>query len=192
MLSIAQSYSKELAALAAVLITWALNRYARPRARLLYSVRHAFTYLLEEPFRDADGNIVAERQSINTASFVISNDGRDTAKNVEIVFNWRPMFMNVWPARHFEHRLSDHNRYSLLFASLAPKENINVELIGINAALPELVTVRSDEVIAQERAMMLQPVLPNWKVFTFSYLGLAGIAVTGYVVALVIQLIAAP
>jgi hypothetical protein len=191
MLAIAQTYSKELAALGAVLITWALNRYARPRARLLYSVRHAFTYLVEEPLKDPEGKVLAERQAIHTASIVINNDGRDTAKNVEIVFNWKPMFMNVWPARHFEEKSSAHNRHSLFFASLAPKEAINVEIISINAGLPGMVTVRSDEVTAQERGMLLQPVHPNWKLVLFSYFILAGIAASGYLIALLIQIIAA-
>jgi hypothetical protein len=191
MLEIAQTYSKELAALAAVLITWALNRYARPRARLLYSVRHAWTTLVEEPLKDPEGKVLAERQAINTASLVINNDGRDTAKNVEIVFNWKPMFLNVWPARHFEEKASAHNRHSLFFQSLAPKEAINIELISINANLPAMVTVRSDEVTAQERGMMLQPIHPNWKLALFTWFFLAGIAATGYLVALLIQIIAA-
>lgn len=191
MLKFAQSYAKELSGLAFVIIAWSLNRYARARAKLVYSIQHAATTLVEEPLKDADGKQLAPRQHIHTASVAITNVGLETANNIEVVFNWKPMFFNIWPVRHYEERQAAHDSYSLLFASLAPNEAVNINLVAINVGLPGLATVRSDEVMGIQKHMMPQLVWPKWAQMMAVWFLVAGIATSGYLLALVIQLISA-
>lgn len=174
-----------------MIIAWLLSKYARARARLVFSVRHASTIQIDEPLKDAEGKLIAQRQFIHTASVTVSNVGTDTAKNVELVFDYRPMFLSIWPVRHYEERQSAHNTFSLLFASLAPNEALNVEAVAINAGLPAVATVRSDEATAEQRVLNWQPVQPPWKVAMWVWFATLGIAATGYLVASAIQLISA-
>lgn len=186
-----QTYSKELAAIAAVIIAFILNRYLRPKARLYYSVRHAFTFLVEEPLYDASGAKVAEKQTMNTASISVSNSGLDPASDVEIVFNWKPKYLNVWPSRFFEEKTSPDGRYSIILTTLAPNEIFNIEIFCINSALPGVVSVRSNSCLATIRALLPQPIQPKWLVGIASFLAIVGLGSCGYLLALGIQIIAA-
>lgn len=191
MIDFAETYSKELVALAAVLIAFLLNSYFKPRAKLVYGFRNAFTFLVDEPIVDPTGKEIAKSQFVNTASLSVSNIGKETAKNIEVAFNWRPQFINIWPARHFETRDSAHGRHSLFLESLAPGEVFGVELLSINRELPALTSVRSDECTGTQVVMTPQQVQPPWKIGLAAYCILAGIAATAYFAAFVIQLIAA-
>jgi hypothetical protein len=186
-----QTYAKELSGLAFVIIAWALNRYGRSRARLFYTIQHAATTWVDEPLKDAEGKQLAPRQPIHTAAVGVTNAGLETAKNVEVVFNWKPMFLNVWPVRAYEERPSAHDTYSLLIPSLAPGEAVVINLVSINAGLPGLATVRCDEATAVQKNMTLQEVHPRWKLMLVAWFIIAGAAATGYGLAYIIQLISA-
>lgn len=97
-----QTYGKEIVALVVPLITWGLNTFLRSRARLNVATPHSFTFLIQQPLMDNSGNQVSPTQTIHTNSFVVYNDGRDTATKIEIVLNWKPMCVNIWPSRHYE------------------------------------------------------------------------------------------
>lgn len=190
MMDIAQAYSKELISLAAVLIAFLLNKYFRPRAKIIYGIRNSFTFLVDQPLVDADGQEIRPIQTVTTRSLSVSNTGRETAKNVEITFNWKPHFLNVWPPRHFKTSDSAHGRHSVILDSLSPGEIFGVELLSVNSNLPEITVVRSEECVGNEVIMSPQQVQPAWKISIATYLIFAGIAATFYLIVTIIQLIA--
>lgn len=112
----------EVTSVAVVVLGFALNRMFRMKAKLLYSVRHSSTLLVEEPLLDKDGKKVADRQAVRTASIIVENAGLLPAKAVEITFNWKPPVFNVIPARAFQTEDSAFARFSTKFDSLAPGE----------------------------------------------------------------------
>jgi hypothetical protein len=164
MMDFVQTYGKELVALLVPFISWALTRFFRARARLVQASPHNFTFMLEEPLKDGDGNILAPKQFVHTSSLLVRNAGRDTATNVELVFNWKPPFINVWPARHRTDFEEPDGRYVLKFDSLAPNEVLGCELLSINQDLPILVTARSDQCVAQNVEMMPMVVMKPWQI----------------------------
>ncbi len=158
-----QSYAKEIFSLLIPLITWLLNNQFKARAKLLLAIPHSFTFIVQEPLRDADGEILSATQTVHTASHVLTNSGRETATNVELVFNWKPLCINIWPSRHYEEHTEEDNRHVMIFDSLAPNEQIGFELLSINNDLPNLVNARSDQCTATTIAMYPQPILAAWK-----------------------------
>ena len=115
-----QAYGKELVSLAVPLITWLLNRVFKARAQLRLASPHAFTFLIPHPLLDQQGAEIAPRQTIHTRSFIIQNAGKETATKVELVFNWKPPCVNIWPSRHFVEHNEPDGRYIMVFDSLAP------------------------------------------------------------------------
>src|SRR5260221_5451187 len=100
-----ERYGKEIISLLVPVVTWTLNRFFKTGARLQIAQPHAFTFLVQQPITDPQGNVVAQTQTVHTKSIIVHNAGREPATNVELVFNWKPMCLNAWTPRHFrEHQ----------------------------------------------------------------------------------------
>lgn len=158
-----QNYGKELVSLCVPLITWALNTFVKGKARLVQGSPHTFHFLIEQPLLDAKGVQISPTQSMKTRSLLVANTGKETATNVELVFNWKPPYLNVWPPRHYQELTAPDKRHVLKFSSMAPNEFIACELFVINGEIPELVIVRSDQCVAENIEMLPQQVFPLWQ-----------------------------
>jgi hypothetical protein len=173
-----RNYGKELVSLAVPFITLVLSALFRAKARLVQAIPHTFTFLVQEPLKDAEGKVIKPTQTAHTRSNLIGNTGRETAGGVEVVFNWKPQYINVWPPRHYDERIETDKRFTLMFGSLAPNEFINIESLSINNDLPEIVLVRSDQCVAETIAVFPQQILPIWKrnlILVVFFFGLAAI-----------------
>lgn len=177
------TYGKEIIAILVPFITWFLNVGIKAKAKLIWSSPHAFNFLVQEPIRSSDGNIVQPTQMVRTASIRVINTGRETANKIELVFNWKPQYINLWPVRHYETRNDQDNRHMLIFENLSPKEEIGIEIMSINEDLPALLVVRSAECAAQKVQLMwvrhISPLIGRTSLF-FMMLGF-GAAVYGLV-----------
>ena len=182
-----QNYAKEIVALLVPLVTWLLNTFFKARARLLLANPHTFTFLVQQPLLDAQGNQISPTQTVNTRSLMAWNAGKETATKLEWVFNWKPLCINIWPSRHFEERAAPDGRHVLVFESLAPNEYLICEVLSINVPLPDLVTLRSDQCVAQTISMYPQPVIPIWKRRVATVLVLAGLGLAVYAVIVLLQ-----
>ena len=156
-------YGKEIVSLLVPFITWFLNVGVKPRAKLLWTSPHSFTFLVQEPVRDAEGNVLQPNQTVYTASVRVINSGRETAHKVELVFNWKPQYLNLWPVRSYEERSDTDGRHMLIFENLAPKEELGIEIMSVNRELPALLQVRSAECIAKDVQLMWFVRLPQWR-----------------------------
>lgn len=183
------TYGKEVFALAVPIFAWALNYFFRAKAKLNLSFPHAFTFLVQEPLRDVNGNEVAPSQTVNTRSLVISNAGRIAATRVELVFNWQPVCLNIWPPRHYEQHTEPDNRYTIIFESVAPGEQFACELLAVNAELPGLLTARSEQCVAEEVYMYPQPHIAPWQRRVGAVLLFSGAALLLYFLMLMLQFV---
>jgi len=187
-----QGYAKELFALLVPLVTWLLNNRYKAKAKLQLGVPHRFTFLIQEPLRDTDGTELKSNQSAQTASHVLTNAGRETATNVEVVFNWKPLCINIWPSRHYVEHIEQDNRYVMVFESLAPSEQIIFELLSVNNDLPALINARSDQCQATEIVMYPQPIVAAWKRRIAVTLLFFGFSFAIYIAILIIQFLILP
>lgn len=184
-----QTYGKELVALSVPLITWVLNTFFKAKAKLLLSSPHIFTFLIQQPLLDAEGHQISSSQTLHTRSLMVWNAGREAATRIEWVFNWKPVCINFWPPRHFDEHVEPDKRFVVIFDSLAPNESLGCELLSINAELPNLVTLRCDQCVAQDIAMFPQPVVALWKRRLAILFALAGLGLFVYVLLVLIQLL---
>ncbi|MCE2745958.1 MAG: hypothetical protein LW710_08630 [Burkholderiales bacterium] len=181
------TYGKEIVALLVPFVTWFLNVGVKPRAKLIWTSPHSFTFLVQEPLRDAEGNVLSSSQKVETASIKIINTGRDTANKIEMIFNWKPHYINLWPVRHYEQKTDPDGRHILIFENLSPKEEIGIEVMSINADLPALLLVRSAECIAKNVALTWFQFVPAWKVNIARTLILVGFSTSVYWLISLIQ-----
>ncbi len=182
-----ETYGKEIVSLLIPFITWLLTRFLKDKAKLQVAIPHQFDFIVQEPIRDVEGNITAPTQSVKTSSFIIRNIGRIPATKVELVFNWKPMCLNLWPVRHYEDHTEQDRRYVLIFDSLAPNEVLGVEILTVNADIPSLITVRSTESNAKYINMYPQPVVGyGMRIFITTLLTL-GLSAGVYLLLVLIQ-----
>lgn len=182
-----ETFGKEIVSLLVPILTWMLNSVFKAKAKLQVALPHQFTFLVQQPLIDAEGNQVSPTQTVKTNSFIIRNAGREPASKVELVFNWKPMCLNLWPVRHYEEYVEPDNRYVLIFDSLAPNEVLGVEVLSVNYDLPNLVTVRSAECIAQNINMHPQPVVSQSVRVIATVLMALGLAAAVYLAIVLVQ-----
>ncbi|MBU0594757.1 MAG: hypothetical protein KKH74_13610 [Gammaproteobacteria bacterium] len=186
-MSFIESYGKEIVALIVPFIAWVLNSIFKAKAKLFVALPHQFTFLVQQPLIDSSGTQISPTQTVKTNSFIIRNAGRESATKLELVFNWQPMCVNLWPVRHYEEHTEPDRRYVLIFDSLAPDEILGVEVLSVNSDLPNLVTVRSAECVAQNINMYPQPVVSNAVRRTEQFLIALGIAAAIYLTIILVQ-----
>jgi hypothetical protein len=182
-----RAYAKEIVSLIVPAVSAIFARLSRARVRLTYSTPHGFTFLVQEPLRNQQGQVINPTQAVHTRSFWFRNQGRAPAHHVEIVFNWKPPCLNVWPSRHFEEKIEADNRYVLIFASLAPGESFGCELLSVNRELPHLITVRCDEGVARAITMLPLPMVPRWRVWVILVLAFLGFVAAIYLTLICLQ-----
>ena len=182
-----ETYGKEIVSVIVPFIGWVLNTVYKTRAKLLLSSPHNFTFLIQEPPFNPEGVQVAPNQTVQTSSIILRNAGRETATNVELVFNWKPPFINFWPSRHYTEHIEPDNRYSLIFESLAPNETVGCEMFSINAPLPMIIVARSDQCVAKNIEMYPMPIFKPWQNRLALFFMLAGLGVTIYLVIYLLQ-----
>lgn len=186
-MSLIETYGKEIVALFVPIIAWILNSFFKEKAKLQVALPHQFTFLVQQPLINADGQQISPNQTVKTNSFIIRNTGRVSATKLELVFNWKPMCLNLWPMRHVEDHLETDGRYILIFENLAPKEVLGVEVLSVNQDLPSLLTVRSAECVAQNINMYPQPVVSNAMRLFVGFLMFLGLATLVYLLIVLVQ-----
>lgn len=182
-----ESYGKEIVSLIVPFITWFLNVGIKPKAKLIWSTRHAFTFIVQEPVRDDQGNVLQPNQRVCTASLKVMNTGRETAQKVELVFNWKPQYLNLWPVRSFDEKTDAEGRHMLIFDDLAPKEEIGIEIMSVNKDLPNLLRVRSAQCQASEEELMWFVAIPPWRIFVARAFVIIGFSTCVYWVITLLQ-----
>jgi hypothetical protein len=173
-------YGKEIVSLVVPFIAWFLNVGIRAKAKLIWTSPHSFTFLVQEPIRDSQGATIRASQNVSTASVRIINTGRETAHKVELVFNWKPQYLNLWPVRFYEEKSDQDGRYMLIFENLSPKEEIGLEIMTVNADLPALLQVRSAECTAINVQLAWSIKAPQWGVNVARLLVFIGLSATIY------------
>jgi hypothetical protein len=181
------TYGKEVVSLIVPFITWFLNVGIKARAKLIWTSPHSFTFLVQEPITDTEGNVLHPTQKVCTASIKVINSGRDTANKVELVFNWKPQYTNLWPVRQYEQKIVQDNRFILIFDNLSPKEEIGLEIMSVNDDLPALLVVRSAECTGLNVPLMWIRYVAPWRIHIARLLLLIGLSASVYGLIALIQ-----
>jgi hypothetical protein len=148
-----------LLGLAATFIAW----IARPRTKIVWSKTHAYCHTVFQ--NQASQNPTTPNQApqplppllVYNEYFVVGNRGRKTAEQIEIVFNFKPQTLSIWPQRNYREMTNPEGRYNL-----APRENFNVNVLQATSQPPELLAVRTPDRVGKQIRTQVFPVYPNW------------------------------
>jgi len=135
------------------LVLLAITLFVQARPKIIWANLYQFVHRLPAQ----DGETIA-----HTRTVLVQNVGRKTARDVEIVFNWQPQALSVWPQRAYEERVNPEGRHIIFFADLAPKEYSNIDVINIGSDAPECISVRCPDRMAKEVQTYHQILLPGW------------------------------
>ncbi|MCU1006581.1 hypothetical protein JAK59_16180 [Stenotrophomonas maltophilia] len=180
-------HSKEIASLLAPVLTATFGWLSKGRARLLCAQRHGFTFYIP-PEADSSGQ-QRDAITVHTISYFIRNDGKIPLNGVEVVWQWKPDGMHLWPPRPFSQEQTHDGRHVVGIKSLAPGEDFLVEVIGFGSALPQMQSCRSEQAVARHVELNFYEKLPAWRYRMVRILTLAGIAGIAYAVLLLLQII---
>lgn len=183
------TYGKEIISVLVPILTWALNKYGKSKVNLLVSQPHKFIFLVQDPTIQADGTVDSVSKNVHTISYLIQNSSNETANKVELIFNWKPHYYNIWSPREHTTKLLDDGRYMLSFESLSPKETFQCELLNVNSELPNLLTVRCNECVGRFIEMYPQPIVKNWLRRTIVTFIVLGFVTSIYLALTILQLV---
>src|SRR6185437_13374219 len=159
-----QEHFKEICSFITPLLIAGVKYLLRGKVKLRYIVAHDFTFLVNEPRLDAQGNVLQPNQMVHTRSHVLKNFGSKSAEKVRVTFNYKPQYLNVWPRREFEQRFDDNRRYIMVIDNLMPKEPLTIEALSINAQLPDVLSVRHESGLGAGQGMSIYPAVPKWRI----------------------------
>lgn len=182
-----EQYGKEIVAVLVPFATWIANNYMGAKAKLQLGMQHQFTFLVQQPWYNSDGSLRSPTQTVKTHSYVVKNAGRAAATNVEIVFNWKPLCVNIWPLRHFEEHIEADGRYVIIFDGLSPGEVQGIEVLEVNQVLPDLINVRSQQCVAQQIVLYPLPLISRSRRLFFSIMFGLGVGVSVYMLITALQ-----
>lgn len=172
-------YSKEITSLLMGLISVVGKVVSKPRTALMWGPRTHVSHLLP-PFTDADGDVTDPKPILNAASFLIKNTGKVPLTEVEVILNFPPQSLNLWPPRPFSKREIEHDRVAISLTTLSPGEEIWFEMVAVNAPVPAALSVRSKETVARLLTLELMPVVPKWRIRALQGLSIFGVVAVVY------------
>jgi hypothetical protein len=153
-----------LLGLLATFIVW----IARPRTKVAWSKTHAYCHTVIQnpaPANQAAPNHLPQNLPpllVYNEYFVIANRGRRTAEKIEVVFNFKPQTLSLWPQRNYREMTNPEGRYIILIDNLAPKENFNVNILQATTEPPALLAVRTPEKVGKQIRTQVFPIYPKW------------------------------
>jgi len=186
-MNILSTYGKEIFAILVPIFTLIINKFFKNTAKVAYGELHQFSYLLNEPMKDENGSDSTQKKVVNTQSYIFTNEGREPATSLEIIFNYAPMHLNVWPVRPYTVKLNEDGRHIMIFDFLSPKEIIRCEIMSINEPLPVLLSVRCKEGLANRVMLAPQKLLNPFFIKFLSFLVFLGAATFVYFIVLILQ-----
>jgi hypothetical protein len=186
-------YSREIVSLLVPVLTAVLAWVMQRPPKVIWSIHNLRFFLAEETVAVENGPPQKKNHAIRAASVFVQNSGRMAAQGVEIVFNWRPQHFNVWPQREYVEILNPDGRFIVKLSGLGPKEFLGIDVLTINAELPDLIQVRSGHGAGTRIQMHPQQIHPRWKLLLAACLMFVGfVALLWALIALLQFILASP
>jgi hypothetical protein len=124
-------------------IVGVVGYFVKPKVKLIWGQKTNFSHVLR-PKKDGDLPV-----RVSTSHYIVQNSGRASAKDIEIVFNYAPDEVSIWPQRAYKLEKNSEGRLIAKLDFLAPKEFIDVFLLSVANDLPELLNVKNPEFVGK-------------------------------------------
>jgi hypothetical protein len=164
-----------VAALAAPIVVWVLNRYLEKRPRLVSLIGPVSLFTL--PSSTPPG---VSANLVFGYSVVVKNSGKKAATNVRIVHKVLPDFRINPYVRHTVERQAS-GEAEIVFPTLVPEEQVTISYLFFDSTRSDMVYIhtKSDEGFAQTLEAIPTPKRPMF-VWLLRGFALVGIAATVY------------
>ncbi|MBE1203270.1 hypothetical protein [Aminobacter carboxidus] len=120
------------------------------KAKVRWGVQHGFAHKVKN---QSAGAAPAPATLVHSAAILFTNSGRVPAKKVEVTINFEPDSLAIWPQRQYSREKNPDGRLVLGFESLAPQEQLTVNLLTIGANGPDVLSVRAENSNPKEIAI---------------------------------------
>lgn len=100
--------------------------------------------------------------SVKVTDYSITNRGRMAAKNVEVIFNFRPQHYERFPPLPITEQTLPDGRFMLTIGMLNPKEFVSIGLLSADGLLPNLTLVRCEGYGAKQIKSIPMRLYPMW------------------------------
>ena len=132
-----------------------IGYFAKPKVKLIWGEKTNFSHILR-PKKDGEVPV-----KVSTSHYIVQNSGRASAKDIEIVFNFAPDEVSIWPQRGYKLENNSEGRLIVKLDFLAPREFVDVFLLSITNNLPELLNVKNPEYVGKPVVVGYHHVLPK-------------------------------
>lgn len=134
-----------------------VGRWLSPRARVKWGKMHGWSFAYRKSEQEID--------HIFVATYMISNQGRGIAKNIEMTFDINPGNFSIWPKRKYDQKINPDGSLTILFGDLGRLQFIGVETQTINYE-DAATSVIYDGMTAEQIEFWPQPLHAKWKILT--------------------------
>lgn len=154
-------FQNSLASGLILLVLGLLVKAFDPRPKVLWGVSHEFHFAL--PARPgAEGQPPAPPVTVRTQTIFVHNVGRAPAKEVEVFLGMEPQHYQLWPLVNYGSTRTPENFYVVQVPNLGHKEHFTMEVLQVNADLPFVQRVRTDQGEAARVPLLPQRVFSGW------------------------------
>lgn len=189
MIELIKNHPTEFVSLIVPVITALIGWLLRAKAKVVWSVHNLRAFTATENVADESGQTRPVHNIVHAASVFLRNGGRASATSIEIVFNWKPRHLSLWPQRDYTEATNPDGRYIIKLPSLGPSEFFGIDVLTVNADMPAVLEVRSAEGRGKRIEMTPQQIHPKWKLVLVAYLMLAGFVASLYLGLSILQFI---
>jgi hypothetical protein len=198
MLELLHQYAPQIVAATLTAVIALVGYWLQPRVKLRWGLSHGYDHRVIVPappqppqHQGQPAQQVGPPQPqiifIHTASHLIVNDGRATATQVEVTFNFVPASLEIWPQRQFQTAPNPNGRFVVRFDSLSPKERLTVNVLTADRDAPDLLSVRASEIMGKQINYAPSPVLSRGVIILLWALIFLGTATVIYMAILAAQ-----
>jgi hypothetical protein len=122
--------------------------FLQPKAKLFFWAPHTFYFQL-----------IDENVGILTQAITLQNLGRQSAKNIQIIFDKKPDFYAFEPKRDYIEK-EEKGQFLIMFDSLGPQEFVTLQMLSHKTMAPNLSNIRCESGIAKELKFQITKVFP--------------------------------
>jgi hypothetical protein len=158
----------QLIATLLTIATTIVLRMIQPRPRVVWGTSHQFAFRI--PRTNAPGGEFL----LHTQTAFLQNIGFGPAEDVEIILNYKPEHLSLWPQLNYTTVTNPEGRFIIKIENLGRREYTAVEMLHSIGEMPTALRVRTSRGECRQVSMAPMQVFPRWFIMLLRMLILVG------------------
>lgn len=131
-----------------------IGRYLSAKPRVVWGVSHQFAFNVGPRTEEATGIIY-------TRSLIVQNMGRAAARDINVIFNFKPNHYQLWPHQNYTTSDNPEKNHIILVPSLGKGNHFRIEMVSV-FDLPIAMTVRDSGGDRKQVDLRQVQQFPSW------------------------------